>query len=82
MGNPRKKCLYLTLLYQVCCLQFDDGTAFTYRGRVIKELDLRRTDLIITTKIFWGLRTGPNDTGLSRKQYGFHFRLGGADDEV
>ncbi|CAA7264933.1 unnamed protein product [Cyclocybe aegerita] len=40
-------------------------------GRVIKELGLRRTDLIISTKIFWGIRGGressPNDTGLSRK---------------
>ncbi|KAF8890091.1 NADP-dependent oxidoreductase domain-containing protein [Infundibulicybe gibba] len=36
-------------------------------GRVIKELGLRRTDLIITTKLFWGLRKGPNDGGLSRK---------------
>jgi len=36
-------------------------------GRVIKELGLRRTDLIITTKLFWGLRNGPNDGGLSRK---------------
>ncbi|KAJ7087903.1 NADP-dependent oxidoreductase domain-containing protein [Mycena belliarum] len=36
-------------------------------GRVIKELGYRRTDLVITTKIFWGLRDGPNDSGLSRK---------------
>jgi aryl-alcohol dehydrogenase-like predicted oxidoreductase len=38
------------------------------RGRVIKELGLRRTDLIVTTKLFWGPRNGPNDHGLSRKQ--------------
>ncbi|KAJ7147575.1 NADP-dependent oxidoreductase domain-containing protein [Mycena crocata] len=36
-------------------------------GRVIKELNFRRTDLVISTKIFWGPRDGPNDTGLSRK---------------
>ncbi|KAJ7224640.1 NADP-dependent oxidoreductase domain-containing protein [Mycena pura] len=36
-------------------------------GRVIKELGLRRSDLVISTKIFWGPRDGPNDTGLSRK---------------
>ncbi|THH32225.1 hypothetical protein EUX98_g1927 [Antrodiella citrinella] len=36
-------------------------------GRVVKELNLRRTDLVITTKLFWGLRQGPNDGGLSRK---------------
>lgn len=41
----------------------------TIRGRVIKELGLRRTDLIITTKLFWGVHGGPNDGGLSRKQY-------------
>lgn len=39
------------------------------RGRVIKELDLRRTDLVVTTKLFWGHRNNPNGTGLSRKQY-------------
>ena len=38
-------------------------------GRVIKELNFRRTDLIVTTKLYWGTRRGPNDMGLSRKQY-------------
>ncbi|KAH7924788.1 Aldo/keto reductase [Leucogyrophana mollusca] len=36
-------------------------------GRVIQELGYRRTDLVITTKLFFGTRSGPNDTGLSRK---------------
>ncbi|KAG8748421.1 hypothetical protein FRC10_005968 [Ceratobasidium sp. 414] len=37
-------------------------------GRVIEELGIRRSDLIITGKIFFGLgRKGPNDQGLSRK---------------
>ncbi|KAF8488692.1 NADP-dependent oxidoreductase domain-containing protein [Gautieria morchelliformis] len=36
-------------------------------GRVVKELGYRRSDLIITTKIFWGVRQGPNAQGLSRK---------------
>lgn len=36
-------------------------------GRVIKELGLRRTDLVITTKLFWGSHPGPNSMGLSRK---------------
>jgi hypothetical protein len=39
------------------------------RGRVIRELGLRRTDLVTTTKLFFGLRKGPNDGGLSRKQW-------------
>ncbi|KAG8891884.1 hypothetical protein FRB99_003259, partial [Tulasnella sp. 403] len=37
-------------------------------GRVLKELGYRRTDWIISTKIFFGVgRKGPNDKGLSRK---------------
>jgi len=37
-------------------------------GRVIKECGWRRTDLIISTKLFSGIRRlGPNDKGLSRK---------------
>ncbi|KAG6820492.1 hypothetical protein H0H93_016299, partial [Arthromyces matolae] len=43
------------------------GASELEMGRVIKELGLRRTDLVISTKLFWGLRTGPNDGGLSRK---------------
>ncbi|KDR85894.1 hypothetical protein GALMADRAFT_85086 [Galerina marginata CBS 339.88] len=47
---------------------YADGKSEEEIGRVIKELGLRRTDLIITTKIFWGVRHGsPNDSGLSRK---------------
>ena len=42
---------------------------YIFRGRIIKELGLRRTDLVISTKIFWGSRKGHNDSGLSRKQY-------------
>lgn len=38
-------------------------------GRALKELGYRRSDLIVTTKLFWGTRSGPNDMGLSRKQY-------------
>jgi aryl-alcohol dehydrogenase-like predicted oxidoreductase len=40
-----------------------------YSGKALKELGYRRSDLIVTTKLFWGTRTGPNDMGLSRKQY-------------
>jgi hypothetical protein len=40
-----------------------------YSGRVIEELGIRRSDLILTGKIFFGQgRKGPNDKGLSRKQ--------------
>ncbi|KAF8167231.1 voltage-gated potassium channel beta-2 subunit [Crassisporium funariophilum] len=48
--------------------EYSRGKSEEEIGRVIKELGLRRTDLIITTKIFWGIgRKGPNDGGLSRK---------------
>jgi aryl-alcohol dehydrogenase-like predicted oxidoreductase len=39
------------------------------RGRVIKEAGWLRSDLVITTKLFWGKGKEPNATGLSRKQY-------------
>lgn len=48
---------------------YSKGKSEIEMGRVIKELGLRRTDLVITTKLFFGTRSGPNDTGLSRKQY-------------
>ncbi|KAH9950950.1 Aldo keto reductase [Amylocystis lapponica] len=44
------------------------GNSELEMGRVVKELGLRRSDLIITTKIFFGARKNePNATGLSRK---------------
>ena len=68
LANPSWRCSYPSFpwppLFQVVSLRL----ITSFRGRVIKELGLRRTDLVITTKIFWGLRKGPNDTGLSRKQ--------------
>ncbi|KAG5636540.1 hypothetical protein H0H81_007707 [Sphagnurus paluster] len=49
--------------------EYSRGQSEVEMGRVIKELGLRRTDLVITTKLFWGRKreTDPNDTGLSRK---------------
>jgi voltage-dependent potassium channel beta subunit len=35
-------------------------------GAAIKELGWKRSDVVITTKLFWG-GSGPNDKGLSRK---------------
>ncbi|KAH8825781.1 voltage-gated potassium channel beta-2 subunit [Flagelloscypha sp. PMI_526] len=46
---------------------YSGGNSEREVGRVVKELGIRRTDLVITTKIFFGTRKGPNDTGLSRK---------------
>ncbi|EMD33895.1 hypothetical protein CERSUDRAFT_86670 [Gelatoporia subvermispora B] len=43
------------------------GQSEVEMGRVIRELGLRRSDLVITTKLFWGVRPGPNASGLSRK---------------
>ncbi|KIK62290.1 hypothetical protein GYMLUDRAFT_555546 [Collybiopsis luxurians FD-317 M1] len=36
-------------------------------GRVIRELSFRRSDLVVSTKIHFGTRRGPNNNGLSRK---------------
>jgi voltage-dependent potassium channel beta subunit len=42
------------------------GRAETIMGAVLRQKGWQRTDLIISTKIFWG-GSGPNDRGLSRK---------------
>ncbi|GAB4537060.1 MAG: aldo/keto reductase [Anaerolineales bacterium] len=47
------------------------GEAERIMGEVLKRTGWKRSDLVISTKIFWGGR-GPNDRGLSRK----HLREG------
>ncbi len=42
------------------------GKAETMMGAVIRRAGWKRSDLVISTKIFWGGK-GPNDRGLSRK---------------
>ena len=42
------------------------GRAEAMVGAAIRKLRLKRSDLVLATKIFWGGR-GPNDFGLSRK---------------
>ena len=42
------------------------GKAEIVMGNIIKKAGWNRTDLVISTKIFWGGK-GPNDCGLSRK---------------
>jgi voltage-dependent potassium channel beta subunit len=45
---------------------YASGNAEVVMGKVIRRLGWKRSDLVISTKIFWG-GEGPNDTGLSRK---------------
>jgi voltage-dependent potassium channel beta subunit len=51
---------------------FDNAEAYAggeseiIMGRAFKSLGWKRSDLVISTKVFWGGR-GPNDRGLSRK---------------
>jgi voltage-dependent potassium channel beta subunit len=42
------------------------GQAETIMGQALKKAGWKRSDLVVSTKIFWG-GTGPNDRGLSRK---------------
>jgi voltage-dependent potassium channel beta subunit len=41
------------------------GQAEIVMGKIMK--DLKRSDLVISSKLFWPLGSGPNDRGLSRK---------------
>ena len=45
---------------------YGDGKSEEIIGRNIKKAGWRRSDLVLSTKIFWG-GSGPNDKGLSRK---------------
>jgi len=45
---------------------YGSGNAETVMGKVIKKAGWKRSDLVISTKVFWG-GPGPNDKGLSRK---------------
>jgi voltage-dependent potassium channel beta subunit len=45
---------------------YANGQAETVMGNVVRKLGWKRSDLVISTKIFWGGK-GPNDRGLSRK---------------
>lgn len=45
---------------------YANGKAETIMGNVIKKTGWKRSDLVISTKIFWG-GSGPNDSGLSHK---------------
>ena len=45
---------------------YANGLAEVMMGNILKKTGWKRTDLIISTKLFWG-GSGPNDTGLSRK---------------
>lgn len=42
------------------------GQAEIMMGNIIKKAGWKRSDLVLSTKIFWG-GSGPNDVGLSRK---------------
>jgi len=45
---------------------YSAGEAEIMMGKVIKKANWKRSDLVLSTKIYWGGK-GPNDRGLSRK---------------
>jgi voltage-dependent potassium channel beta subunit len=45
---------------------YASGEAETIMGNVLRRSGWKRSDLVVSTKIFWG-GEGPNDVGLSRK---------------
>ena len=49
-----------------CAEAYAAGKAETMMGNIIRKMGWKRSDLVLSTKIFWGGK-GPNDMGLSRK---------------
>ncbi len=45
---------------------YGNGQSEIVMGKVIKDAAWKRSDLVVSTKLFWGGR-GPNDRGLSHK---------------
>ncbi len=52
--------------YFDCAEEYAAGKAETVLGNIIRKMGWKRSDLVLSTKIFWGGK-GPNDMGLSRK---------------
>jgi len=59
--------------WQLGCNFFDTaegyarGRSEVEMGKAIRELGIKRDDVVVSTKIFWGTKGGPNAWGLSRK---------------
>ncbi|KAI8990662.1 Aldo/keto reductase [Trametes punicea] len=70
VGDPVKEIIKTALEHGINMFDtaegYAQGKAEMEMARVFKELDVKRSDIVVTTKLFWGGR-GPNDMGLSRK---------------
>jgi voltage-dependent potassium channel beta subunit len=68
--NVSKECMYTA--YEAGVNFFDNAEAYAHgnaeivMGNVIKKAGWKRSDIVVSTKLFWGGRN-PNQTGLSRK---------------
>lgn len=45
---------------------YAEGRAEVFLGKAMKQLGWKRSDVVVSTKLFWSGK-GPNDRGLSRK---------------
>jgi len=70
-GDPAKEIIKLAFENGINTFDtaevYGNGGSEVELGRIIKELKFRRSDIVVISKIYFGIRKGPNDTGLSRK---------------
>lgn len=68
------KCLEYGINFFDTAESYSDGKAEIYLGQAFKDLNVRREDIVVTTKLFFGTEgffnpnPSPNGKGLSRKR--------------
>ena len=63
-----KRALELGINYFDTAEAYGQGLSETHLGAAFKKIDVKREDIVVSTKIFWGTVGGANRMGCSRKR--------------